>query len=218
MRANSNSNSSSIDHLVVAAATLEEGVQYMEELLGVKMQQGGKHAKMGTHNYLLKLEDKIYLEVIAIDPEAGAPNHPRWFGLDNILELKKPKLITWIARTENIDAATKSSSINHGTIEQMSRGNFEWLLTIPEDGSMPCDGIAPMLIEWKNNIHPCDNLEDKGCKLLRLEAFHPNAKAINAMLAAIGFEGPVMINEIVDNESPYLVACIKTAKGFCELR
>lgn len=214
----SNSNSSSIDHLVIAAPTLKEGVQYVEQLLGVKMQQGGKHSGMGTQNYLLKLGNKIYLEVIAVDPDAVAPTHPRWFGLDNISEPKKPKLITWIARTENIDAATKVSSIAHGTIQQMSRGNFEWLLTIPEDGSMPYDGIAPMLIEWKHDIHPCDNLEDKGYRLLKLEAYHPNAKAINTMLAVIGFEGPVVINEVAGKEEAHLVAYIQTANEICELK
>lgn len=217
MESNSNK-SSSIDHLVVAAAKLEEGVQYVEQLLGVKMQQCGKHARMGTHNYLLKLADKIYLEVIAIDPEALAPNHPRWFGLDKIAEYKTPRLITWIARTENIDAATKGSLIKHGTIQQMSRGNFEWSLTIPDDGSMPCDGIAPMLIEWKYNLHPCDNLEDKGCRLLKLEAYYLDEKAINTMLEAIGFDGQVVVNEIAAKKEAYLVAYIQTAKGICELK
>lgn len=217
MESNSN-NRSSIDHLVVAARTLEEGVQYVEQLLDVKMQQGGKHARMGTHNYLLKLGDKIYLEVIAIDPDAAAPNHPRWFELDNLDALKKPKLITWIARTANIDAATKAFSLKHGTIEQMSRGDFEWLLSVPDDGSMPCDGIAPMLIEWKHDLHPCDKLEEKGCKLLKLEAYHKNAEPITAMVDAIGFEGPVTIHQIANDESPYLVASIQTAKGVCELR
>ena len=30
----------------------------------------------------------------------------------------------------------------------MSCGSLNWLLTIPADGSLPIDGVAPTLIEW----------------------------------------------------------------------
>ena len=42
-----------LDHLVVAARTLEEGVAWVESRLGIAMGPGGKHAAMGTHNRLL---------------------------------------------------------------------------------------------------------------------------------------------------------------------
>ena len=35
---------------------------------------------MGTHNRVLGMAGGMYLEVIAIDPDAAA--RPRWFGLD----------------------------------------------------------------------------------------------------------------------------------------
>ena len=57
------------DHLVVAAATLEQGEKHIEALLGVRPQRGGKHVAMGTHNSLLKLGSKSFLEVIAVDPD-----------------------------------------------------------------------------------------------------------------------------------------------------
>lgn len=39
--------------------------------------------QFGTHNRCLGMEDGIYLEVIAVDPEAPPPSRPRWFGLDD---------------------------------------------------------------------------------------------------------------------------------------
>ncbi len=74
---------SKLDHLAIVAPTLEEGVAYVEKTLGVPMAAGGKHPEMGTHNRLLRLGDDIYLEVIAVDPEAPRPERPRWFGLDD---------------------------------------------------------------------------------------------------------------------------------------
>ena len=44
-----------VDHLVVAAATLDEGVAWCERTLGVTPAPGGKHALFGTHNRLLAI-------------------------------------------------------------------------------------------------------------------------------------------------------------------
>src|SRR4029079_8217770 len=56
------------DHLVVAAATLTAGCDFIEERLGVRPRPAGKHPAMGTHNALLRAGPRLFLEVIAIDP------------------------------------------------------------------------------------------------------------------------------------------------------
>ncbi|WP_439000279.1 VOC family protein [Pseudomonas benzopyrenica] len=63
---------SSLDHLVVVAPTLAAGALYIAQRLGLEMQPGGQHPRMGTHNLLLRLGD-AYLEVIAPDPDAVPP-------------------------------------------------------------------------------------------------------------------------------------------------
>lgn len=59
-----------LDHLVVAARTLDEGAQYVTEALGVEPAPGGRHPGMRTHNRLLSLWGGQYLEIIACEPEA----------------------------------------------------------------------------------------------------------------------------------------------------
>jgi hypothetical protein len=59
-----------IDHIAVTAPTLEAGAELVRLALGVEPQAGGAHARMGTHNLLLRLGDAVYLEVIAPDPRA----------------------------------------------------------------------------------------------------------------------------------------------------
>ena len=44
-----------IDHLVVAATSLEQGVQWCEALFGITPALGGEHALFGTHNRLFKI-------------------------------------------------------------------------------------------------------------------------------------------------------------------
>ena len=77
-----NAITTALDHLVVAANNLDEGRAWARETLGVEAVGGGKHDGLATHNTLVKLDGKRYLEIIAIDPDAGAANFSRWFGLD----------------------------------------------------------------------------------------------------------------------------------------
>ena len=52
---------STLDHLVVAATSLAEGSQWVEERLGVTTDPGGHHTAFGTHNRLLSLGPDCYL-------------------------------------------------------------------------------------------------------------------------------------------------------------
>jgi len=170
-----------IDHLVVAARTLEEGTQFVERLLGVETQPGGQHTRLGTHNRLLNLGDGIYLEIIAIDPLGNAPFQPRWFGLDSPATQARlaagPRLVHWAARTDDIERDAARGPVSLGPIHPMERGAFKWRITIPADGLPPGDGVVPTLIQWDVDDHPTRRLPESGCRLQALRATHPNANA-----------------------------------------
>jgi hypothetical protein len=194
---------SELDHLVVASARLEDGVDWVEQRLGVRPQPGGRHVAMGTHNALLKLGARSYLEVIAVDPEAAAPARPRWFALDEAAMRSRlargPALITWVLRCESLAAACARVP-DLGEILPMSRGDFRWKIAVPESGALPWGGVLPAAIQLDaapdgGDRHPCDGLPESGCGLLALSLAHPAAllgtAGILAMFRELRIVGPV---------------------------
>lgn len=209
--------SSAIDHLVVTAPTLASGIQYVEQTLGCKMQPGGQHSRMGTHNALLKIGDDCYLEVISIDPDAQPPQRNRWFELDTLLPETRPRLATWVMRTNDIHKVTNATDLELGVVEDMSRGSLEWQITIPPDGRLPLHGIAPAVIQWKDDVHPASRLPESSVSLLQLVGHHPDARHITALLNAASFESPFSVTQPPDGVSIGLTADFQTPKGLIVL-
>lgn len=208
---------SCLDHLVIAAVSLEQGVAYLQEKLGVKMQPGGQHPRQGTHNMLLKLDGSRYLEVIAIDPAGIKPSQPRWFGLD-LPEMQaklheRPRLITWVARTADIHASLRQCNTEIGQIQQMSRGELNWQITIPEDGIMPFAGLVPALIEWETERHPSVSMVDAGCRLIALEGYHTQPKLIEKTLTSLSLGPELVLHSVASEAEISLRALIGTPAG-----
>jgi Glyoxalase-like domain len=175
-----------LDHLVVAATSLEEGRLFVREQLGLELRTGGRHERMGTHNCLLRIGATSYLEVISVDPECVKPEVPRWFGLDSFVG--SPRLLHWVVRVTTRDLEMVRLP-EHGPIYAMTRGLFSWQITIPTDGGLPGDGLIPTLIAWDSgSSHPCDVLKPNDCSLIKLEGTHPEANRIAGQISKLGLE------------------------------
>lgn len=210
-----------LDHLVLATHDLAQGAAWLEDHLGVPLAPGGVHTTMGTHNRLLRLGPSLYLELIAIDPQAPAPQRPRWFALDTPAMqariAERPRLIHWVARSADIAMESAVCPDPLGEITTMQRGEFEWLITVPADGHLPGDGLLPTLIEWRVSRCPADALPDAGCTLLKIEGFHAEPERIVAALAQIGLQDALAIFPATPGEAPALAAWLKTPLGMREL-
>ncbi|MDN5786052.1 VOC family protein [Pseudorhodobacter sp.] len=179
-----------LDHLAISASNLADGVAAVEAALGVTLAPGGQHPLMATHNRLLGLGD-IYLEVIAIDADAPAPAHPRWFDLDHFAG--RPRLTNWIAACDDLEAALAVLPTGVGEPEQLARGDLRWRMAVPEDGHLPFDGACPALIEWQGSAHPAQRLPESGVRLDWLEIATPDAAALNQMLSGLFDDSRVRI-------------------------
>lgn len=213
--------SACLDHLVIAADSLTQGVEYIREKLGVKPQDGGQHASQGTHNKLLKLNQGCYLEVISIDPDGSRPSYPRWFNLDS-REMKdklleRPRLISWVARTGDIHSLVKLCKIDIGQVCPMSRGQLRWKMTFTLDGSLVLGGQVPPLIEWDTDQHPSSSLEESGCRLVKLEGFHSSPDLLQEVIKSLGLEKEIRIKPADLEEGEKLRAQIETPTGIVVL-
>jgi hypothetical protein len=211
----SNMAATRIDHLTITAPTLEAGAAFVSQALGYAPQTGGEHPRMATHNLLLRLGDALFLEVIAPNPNAAPPERPRWFGLDTLHADSPATLSTWVVSTGDIRSAAAASTEPLGIVEPMSRGARNWLITIPLDGSVGMDGVAPALIEWDDKPHPASGLIDHGLSRVKLEIFHPEPSRVAALLRSIGLTDGVV--ECHYAETPRLSAHIQTPHGIRKL-
>ena len=174
-----------VDHLVVGTASLEPGVEWLTDRLGVAPSGRGRHERFGTHNALWNLDGGTYLELIAVDPEAPDPGRPRWFGLDRFTG--PPRLVHWVLRRDDLDVPWAAE---HGRPTRLTRDHLAWTLTVPDDGALPVDGtgVWPSLIAW-DGAHPSDGLDDAGLALDRLVLSTPAADALRTRLVAAGLVG-----------------------------
>ncbi len=169
-----------LDHIAVAGETLAAATAHVEAVLGIAPQQGGEHAVFHTHNTLLGLEDGLYLEAIAINPAAPAPDRPRWFDLDRFAG--QPRLTNWICRCEDLDATLAALPDGFGAPVSLQRGDLRWRMAVPENGVLPFDNCAPALIEWEGDAHPATRLNPSGARLEALRVSHPEAQALAELL------------------------------------
>lgn len=207
-----------LDHLVLAATTLADGIEYIAEVTGATPHPGGKHVAMGTHNALLRLGLRVYLEIIAVDPQCAKPPRPRWFDLDDIAlqsELtERPQLVAWVARTADVECSAAACPVALGAITPMQRGDYRWRITIPDDGKRPGKGIVPTLIQWDVLAHPADSLPASNVSIAQIAAAHADPALMRVVLAALGLANTVQVTYDRDTR---LAALLRTPRGLVTL-
>ena len=209
-----------IDHLIVGAASLAQGVAWCEEVLGVTPGPGGQHPLMGTHNRLLKIAtstfEEAYLEIIAIDPAAAPPQRVRWFGLDEPERraslAQGPRLIHVVARSPQLDMhrfGLIQIGLQPGEPVQAGRdtpqGPLAWQILVRDDGRLLCGGALPTLIQWAGR-HPTQAMPDSGVTLSALTLRGVPARARD-LLRLQGVAVPETPAE------PALTAVLQTPRG-----
>ncbi len=206
-----------LDHLIFASRDLSDGIALITELTGVTAVPGGQHVGLGTHNALLTFDDRVYFEIIAVDPRQPEPTGPRPFGLN---ELTEPALMGYAIHPtgdetlEDVVATMNAAGVDHGSLASMSREKpdgslLSWRLTRGGNTVQASDGALPFAIDWGDQPSPAVSLPSMG-GLASLTVHHPDS-AIRKSVTGLGVgvaavDGPAR-----------LVAEIRTASGLVVL-
>ena len=202
-----------IDHLIYGVPDLTDAVDQLERRFGVRAAPGGKHLGVGTHNALLAVGPRTYLEVLAPDPDQPPPVNPRPFGLDT---LKGAQLIGWAVGCDDMDeaiAGARAAGYDPGDAIDMTRTTPEgitlrWRLTL----NAVAGGPVPFLIDWDGSDHPAASAPAGLC-LDALVIEHPDPSGLEAVLRALS-----AATAVKPAGEPALVAHITGPHGTQELR
>jgi len=162
-----------LDHIVLGSLTLEEGTEFLENILQAKLSDIGYHKDMGTHNRVIRISEKVYIEVVAIDPKRKNLNNRKWFNLDNSnLQSKlkiSPQIIGYVI--ENND---RNINKYYDPFFEASRDSYKWQFAMPTfknnilDSEIIEAGIIPSLISWKSD-KPVYQMKKNQFELISLE-------------------------------------------------
>ena len=163
----------SLDHIVFGSFTLDEGTKFVENILQAKLSEIGYHKDIGTHNRVIRISEKVYLEVIAIDPKTSNLNNRKWFNLDNSKlqsKLKKsPQIIGYVIENDDMNI-TKY----YDPFFESSRDIYKWQFAMPTFNNNILDseiieaGMIPSLISWKSD-KPVYQMKKNQFELISLE-------------------------------------------------
>lgn len=206
---------SRVDHLVYATPDLQRGIREVETILGIRATHGGQHPGRGTRNALVALGPNAYLEIIGPDPDQPAPTTSRWFGID---DLETSKLVTWAAKTDDIDSVHRLAvaheiplgDIRSGSRQRSDSALLSWRLTEPARDT--ANGVIPFFIDWGESPHPSKTAV-QGTVLIELRAEHPESESIQRSLRMLGVEMSVS-----RAGQATLIALVDGPRGRVELR
>lgn len=203
-----------VDHIIYAVADLDQSVKKFKEATDLQVFPGGEHQDRGTHNAILRIGDKTYLEFLA-KKKSSQPFHSQtWMGLDL---LQEDKITRWSLASDNVEQESlflkkfkePLANIVIGSRAKKDGSMLNWLMT----SSMPAPEVepAPFLIDWKNSVHPTAELPLQ-CKIKSFSIEHSESDLLKKLLEKLACP----LEVYTANESS-LKLTLETPKGIFTL-
>ena len=203
-----------VDHLVFATPDVEQTIKNLALRLGVSSVAGGRHPQWGTHNALLSLGPRSYLEIMGPEPALSRYGLMRPFGIDR---LQNACIATWVCKSEDLNKTVeigREAGIALGNVQSGQRTKPDGTVLTWSMTDLHADregGIVPFFIDWGSSRHPAEDAP-VGCMLKELKAEHPNPDHIKAILKAFELDLPIQYGKVFR-----MKALIETRQGLIEL-
>ena len=199
-----------IDHIILGAADLDHATRAFEQMTGVRPVYGGKHPA-GTHNALVSLGGRTYIEIIAAQP--GAPP-PDW--LPSLTNLEDPTPLGF-AVTSDDGAALRADLIAAGfALTQNSPGTR----TTPAGATLHWETFRlggdprqmPFFIVWAPGTQHPSSTSPSGCTLERFAIASPQSEQLNRLRTALDL--PIEVSNSSRQAMTLELNCPKGRVGF----
>jgi hypothetical protein len=179
-----------LDHIMWACTDLEAGCRQFESLTGVRPRFGGVHASGLTHNALVRIGPRCYLEVLAPVGPASADDDA-WCRIARAA--REPRIVTYCQRSARplselaaIGQARRwKDAVVAGNGRRTPDGvDLRWQWIAPKVDGL---GLAfPFFIDWLDSPHPAQMLDHTGISLREWVVQHPQAPLLSTLLAELG--------------------------------
>ncbi len=180
-----------VDHIIVGIADLDEGIEQLEALTGVRAVIGGEHPGRGTRNALISLGTGHYMELLAPVPGGVIDEFDDLAGdLPGFSELTP---IGWAASSTNVDdlaqrlvaAGYEVAGPVAGSRVKPDGSVLEWRTLAIEQ---PLIAGAPFFIEWgESSVHPSAS-SPAGCELGTVNLQDPSSDALRDLMDLLGLD------------------------------
>lgn len=183
-----------LDHIIWACRDLDAGSRRFEALTGVRPHYGGVHASGVTHNALVALGGRCYLEILA-PVRAPAPNDDAWTRIARAAQ--EPRLLTYCMRSRRPLSELASMAQAKGfqnavvasngrTTPEGIRLGWQWLAPTSEEFAL----AFPFFIDWLDSPHPAESANTaQPHSTVQLQLFavgHPDSAGLQRTLALFG--------------------------------
>jgi len=229
----SNVSLTKLDHLVVIAQTLRDGVEYVSDSLRaapvlLQKVEGVGNDAVGAR---LPLWNGLSIDVMAVSRDAAEEEtvtFPRPYGLDSTETRMRaahgPFLAHWVARVErprHLKRWADQYPRRLGIIRDMQHARRAAHATLDASGAFPAwrgagDGLLPTLIQWNDAHHPPASFPESGIALKALRGFHPSPELIGEQLRWLGLETILTVEPTL--VEPSMFAEFETPSGIRTLK
>ncbi|UZX45657.1 VOC family protein (plasmid) [Agrobacterium sp. 13-2099-1-2] len=203
-----------IDHIGWACSDLEDGVQQISDLLGVRPIAGGSHKGNGTRNALLSLGPGQYLEIIGPDLQQDITGTEG----EAFSKLQQNGLFTFCLASDNLSqAAAVVRSLGYD-----AAGPSDWARERPNGAKMSwrllrfsghkLGYFLPIFIDWMASPHPSSSAPTAG-SLYQLHVLHPQAATLQRVYSRLG----VVAATVEKSDETSISAIIHTDHGLVRL-
>lgn len=147
-----------VDHLIWVAPTLRDGCDQLFEMTGLEALYGGVHPTGGSHNAIIPLAERAYVEVLAVDPAQSSGATREWL----LQAGDRSGLATFAIASRDLDALAEAAQ--RAGLKAHPPGSYS--RRTPEGKLLRWRGAQvsghlfgaamPFFIEWLEGCHPCD--------------------------------------------------------------